>query len=313
MPRTERQIATFMAYYSTAPKEERAWALDHLAKQEKKTPAEIRAICDKYKDAVDLRRSAATPEELKEKVREETRAGLSTSEIHKKYGLSKSVIDRIKAAMRDNGENVPDGRFREEPTPEPEAKQPEAYPGQIYDNEPGQLVAVVKSAEQKQLDAAENDVKIFLPGEKDAAPKTDPEALREAVKESTEKLTQKANDIIDESVSETKAKNEALRKEIERQRENTLKIGRALLEPPVPGEPIPFTNSCGDQPCRKQCRGLWFAIRDQLADFLTNTFGAGTEVISERVETEYERIVIGVKTADGKKLRCTLRAEEDDE
>lgn len=304
MPRTERQIATFMAYYSTAPKDERAWALDHLAKQEKKTPAEIRAICDKYKDAVDLRRCAATPEELKEKVREETRAGLSTSEIHKKYGLSKSVIDRIKAAMRDNGENVPDGRFREEPTPEPEAKQPEAYPGQIYDNEP-----VDKPAEP----TVENDVKIFLPGERDAAPKTDVETLREAAKESAEKLVQKANDIIDESVSKIKAKNEALRKEIESQRENTLNIWNALSEPPVPGKPIPFTHSCGDQPCRKQCRGLWFAIRDQLADFLTNTFGAGTEVISERVETEYERIVIGVKTADGKKLRCTLRAEEDDE
>lgn len=303
MPRTERQIATFMAYYSTAPKDERAWALDHLAKQEKKTPAEIRAICDNYK-YVDLKRGAGAPEELKEKVREETRAGLSTSEIHKKYGLSKSVIDRIKAAMRDNGENVPDGRFREEPTPEPEAKQPEAYPGQIYDNEP-----VDKPAEP----TVENDVKIFLPGERDAAPKTDAETLREAAKESAEKLVQKANDIIDESVSKIKAKNEALRKEIERQRENTLKTWNALSEPPVPGEPIPFTNSCEVQPCRKQCRGLWFAIRDQLADFLTNTFGAGTEVISERVETEYERIVVGVKTADGKKLRCTLRAEEDDE
>ena len=56
--RTDKQIAEYMAYYKDKPKDERKWALENLAKLEKKSPAEIREICE---------REAGKPKQKEEK------------------------------------------------------------------------------------------------------------------------------------------------------------------------------------------------------------------------------------------------------
>lgn len=257
MPRTERQIATFMAYYSTAPKEERAWALDHLAKQEKRSPAEIHAICEKYKDNVDLRRSAPTPEELKERIKQETRAGLSTAEIHKKYGISKSVIDRIKSTMRESGEDVPDGRFKNTPTVDSEDRQPEAYPGQIYDNP-----------------VVENDVKIFLPGERDTAPKTDAE----------ESKFEKHIDELEKKLDDQKPEPPRTSEDFEVVQRRIPYKKPEIITPPKVGY--------GDE--------LWKTLAEHLAVFAAGSFGSGTKITSVYWNSREASANAEVVTVDGK-------------
>jgi transposase len=166
MARTERQIAEYVEYFRTAPKEERAWALERIAEQEHKSPAEIRAICEKYK-ALNLRKGVPAPDDLKEKIGEKILAGMSTPELTKKYGVSDNLVMRVRQELRDKGEKIPENRGGSPKTKiEPvikseeqkqleaiiEPKQPEAYPGQIYDDH-----------------EVEEDVKTYLPHEKSVA------------------------------------------------------------------------------------------------------------------------------------------------
>ena len=93
MPRTDRQIAEFMAYYSAAPKEEREWALKYLADRESKSPAEIRSIYEKYKESVNLRSGGSkAPDELIKRLKEEVASGISYKDVAKKYGVSLSLV-----------------------------------------------------------------------------------------------------------------------------------------------------------------------------------------------------------------------------
>ena len=62
MPRTERQIAEYMMYYNDTT--DRVAALEALARVEKKTPAEIRAICEKYAGMA-VKQGKPVPEEIK--------------------------------------------------------------------------------------------------------------------------------------------------------------------------------------------------------------------------------------------------------
>lgn len=349
MPRTDRQIAEYIEYYSKVPKKEREWALDNICKTENKTADEIRAIYEQYNGVVSLRKGAAMPDEFKELIRNKIREGMKGSDISEKYGVSGSAIGRLRADMVANCEKIPENRGKSSKKPEPERTEPteeetelnqqqaeqlhpEAYPGQIYDDEP----------------IVEEDVKVFIPGEQtgtfDAAADS-PIDVEKAENENCEKIREKTQETDNKNERIIEVKNEALREEIKRQRENTLKIWNALSEPPVPGDPIPVTHSCfndepkkpvplakalsdfadschnllfGEQEETKPENGtaracsqpsLWFALRDNLSEFLSGTFGAGTELTGESVEPDTERLVIRFRTADGKAMRCTLRSE----
>lgn len=128
MARTERQIAEFMEYYRTAPKDERVWALNHIARQEGKSPAEIRAIYEKFKGNVNLKKGkgAKAPEEFIGSIQKALLEGYSEPQIISMYGTSSTIVQRARKQMKDR--------------------------------EPVQLVAVVKSAEQEQLDTSELEV-----------------------------------------------------------------------------------------------------------------------------------------------------------
>lgn len=122
MPRTDKQIAEFMEYYSTAPKDERAWALDHLARQENKSIDEIQSICADYHH-INLRKGAQMPEELTDSIKNKVRSGMSNEDIVNNYGISTTTLTRIKKRMSDAGEDFPKqpkGRRKKEPESEPE-------------------------------------------------------------------------------------------------------------------------------------------------------------------------------------------------
>lgn len=128
MARTERQIAEFMAYYSTAPKEERTWALNHLARQEGKSPAEIRAIYEKFNGNVNLRKGAKAPEEFIGSIQKALREGYSEPQIITMYGTSSTIVQRARKLMKDQ---EPDEQMSDEK--KPTSFPSEAYPGQIGD------------------------------------------------------------------------------------------------------------------------------------------------------------------------------------
>ena len=147
MPRTERQIAEYVEYFRTAPKEERQWALERIAEQEHKSPAEIREICEKYK-LLNLRKGVPAPDDLKDKIGEKILSGMSTPEIREIYGVSENLIARVRQEIRDKGEKIPENRggspkMKIEPVIKSEGQKqleaiirprhPEAYPGQIGD------------------------------------------------------------------------------------------------------------------------------------------------------------------------------------
>lgn len=130
MPRTERQIAEYVEYFRTAPKEERKWALERIAEQEHKSPAEIRTICEKYK-LLNLRKGVPAPDDLKDKIGEKILDGMSTPEIREIYGVSENLIARVRQEIRDKGKKIPENRGGSKK--QEEERQPEAYPGQIGD------------------------------------------------------------------------------------------------------------------------------------------------------------------------------------
>ena len=166
MPRSERQIAEYVEYFRTAPKEERQWALERIAEQEHKSPAEIREICEKYK-LLNLRKGVPAPDDLKDKIGEKILDGMSTPEIREIYGVSENLVLRVRQELRDKGEKIPENRggspktkiepvIKSEEQKQLEAiigpRHPEAYPGQIYDDP-----------------EVEEDVKTYLPHEKSVA------------------------------------------------------------------------------------------------------------------------------------------------
>lgn len=108
MARTERQIAEFMEYYSTAPKEERTWALEHIAYQENKSPAEIRAIYEKYHRNVNLRKGAKAPEEFIGSIQKAIREGYSEPQIIKMYGTSSTITQRARKLMKEQEAEKPE-------------------------------------------------------------------------------------------------------------------------------------------------------------------------------------------------------------
>lgn len=172
--RTDKQIAEYMAYYKDKPKDERKWALENLAKLEKKSPAEIRAICEKQaqrgkeklcpepeKTKSVCGRPSFT-EEKKNEIKAELLAGGSLSSVAEECNVSTTTVGRIRVGLVKEG-LLPSGRHsspkkEEEPKPEEKTvadveKSPEAYPGQIYDAEP----------------IVEEDVKTYIPHENDFA------------------------------------------------------------------------------------------------------------------------------------------------
>lgn len=106
--RTDKQIAQFMEFYRTAPKDERAWALDHIARQEGKSPAEIRAIYEKFHRNVDLKKGAKAPEEFIGSIQKAIREGYSEPQIIKMYGTSSTITQRARKLMKEQEAEKPE-------------------------------------------------------------------------------------------------------------------------------------------------------------------------------------------------------------
>lgn len=106
--RTDKQIAQFMEFYRTAPKDERAWALDHIARQENKSPAEIRAIYEKFHRNVDLKKGAKAPEEFIGSIQKAIREGYSEPQIIKMYGTSSTITQKARKLMKEQEAEKPE-------------------------------------------------------------------------------------------------------------------------------------------------------------------------------------------------------------
>lgn len=160
--RTDKQIAEYMAYYKDKPKDERKWALENLAKLEKKSPAEICEICEraaKSKQKEEKKpKNGGRPMIPRDEIRAELLAGGTLCSVAEKLGISSTTVGRIRLEMVKEG-LLKAGR----PYPgRKKDKQPEAYPGQINDDE----------------SEIEDDVKAYVPGEI----KTEPPSASECKK-----------------------------------------------------------------------------------------------------------------------------------
>lgn len=170
MPRTDKQIADYMKYYAGRGNKELQWALENLAKVEGKTPAEIREICEreatkKPKAEKKPRNEGGRPMLPRDEIRAELLAGGTLMSVSEKLGVSHSTVGRERLLMVKEG-LLKAGR----PYPgKKKDRQPEAYPGQISDDEP----------------EIEDDVKAYVPGEIRTEPKepTQPETPWKALSE----------------------------------------------------------------------------------------------------------------------------------
>ena len=156
MPRTDREIAEYMKYYAGRGNKELQWAIENLAKVEGKTPAEIREICErkatkKPKAEKKPKNEGGRPMLPRDEIRAELLAGGTLFSVAEKLGISSTTVGRIRLEMVKEGLLKP-GR----PYPgRKKDRQPEAYPGQISDDEP----------------EIEDDVKAYVPGENKTEPK----------------------------------------------------------------------------------------------------------------------------------------------
>ncbi len=94
MPRTDKQIAQYMAYYST--QKERKWALDNLCRVEHKTPEEIRDICERYNvEGAEKMGKSKYSEELKQRILAAKREGKTAAVIAGEVGLTQKQVENI--------------------------------------------------------------------------------------------------------------------------------------------------------------------------------------------------------------------------
>lgn len=115
MPRTDKEIAAFMEYYNGI---DRKWALEHLARTEGKTPAEIREICEKIKSGKEVKNvQHKFSDEMKADVVEMHENGIPPGDIADKHHITKQQVMGIISGMKAKSKKA----------------QPEAYPNQIYD------------------------------------------------------------------------------------------------------------------------------------------------------------------------------------
>lgn len=99
MPRTDREIFEYMRYYNTT--EDRKWTLENLCRVERKTPEEIRAICDKFRNKEE--QEVAKPkfsDELKEAVLADKASGMKTGDVAERHGLAAKQVENICTAHR---------------------------------------------------------------------------------------------------------------------------------------------------------------------------------------------------------------------
>ena len=94
MPRTDRQIAEYMAYYNATP--DRQAALETLAATENKSVAEIMAICAKYHENEIRGQRIPLPDDIRDIIRDELRAGDQYAVIIKRHNVSHSTVQRIR-------------------------------------------------------------------------------------------------------------------------------------------------------------------------------------------------------------------------
>ena len=155
MPRTPKQIAEYIDYYKDKPKAERDWAMKNLEEIEGKPLKEL--IAYSRRDGIRCRKTLS--DDTKEQIRETIRAGVLNKDICEQFEVNHNTVTRIKNAMRQEGEVLPETRGRRPREEKPAEKQPEAYPGQIYDDEP----------------FVEDDVKAYIPHETEIAGDCKPE------------------------------------------------------------------------------------------------------------------------------------------
>ena len=140
MPRTDEQIAEYLSYY--AQQGRRQWAIDTLVQTEGKTAEEIMHIWrgGRVKRAAQSRtpKSKYSDEFLKN-VEADRAAGMTYKDLADTYRMPLKQINSIMSTIRQK-------KKKASPT-----REPEAYPEQIYDDEPEPIV--------------ESDVKVFIPGE----------------------------------------------------------------------------------------------------------------------------------------------------
>ena len=183
MPRTDKQIADYMKYYAGRGNKVLQWALENLAKVEGKTPAEIREICEreatkKPKAEKKPRNEGGRPMIPRDEIRAELLAGGTLCSVAEKLGISSTTVGRIwlemvKEGLLKAGRPYP-GRKKD--------RQPEAYPGQINDDEPeieddvkAYVPGEIRTEPEREKPEIEDDVKAYIPHETEIAGDCKPE------------------------------------------------------------------------------------------------------------------------------------------
>ena len=264
--RTPKEIAEYIDYYKDKPKAEREWALKNLEKIEGKPLKEL--IEYSRRDGIRCRKTLS--DDIKEQIKQAVRAGVSNLDIIADFGVSHNTVTRIKNAMRQEGEVLPETRGRrpreEQPAEkQPAEKQPEAYPGQINDDEP----------------IVEDDVQAYVRGEIKTEPPTasdckKPEVIDEPPAVRISNAFQNLADSLHTALFGEPPDDEPEEEEIEEEK-----------EPEQPETP-------------------WKALSEQICDFAVGTFGAGTRITSVFWSEDDSTATVCMKTPDDRIIQITM-------
>lgn len=159
MPRTDEQIAEYVRYY--AKNNQRKWAVEMMTKTEGKTAEEIEHICNVENGKVGAQTRVRMPpkysDEFLEAVAADRDAGMSYKDIADKYKMPLKTINSIFVIISRRNKKAAEAEMKQQEQAVKEllrdafSREPEAYPGQINDDEPEPVI--------------ESDVKVFIPGE----------------------------------------------------------------------------------------------------------------------------------------------------
>lgn len=118
MPRTDKQIADYVIYYSS--RTDRKWALENLCRLEKKTPEDIVAICRKFNVRKEVEEVAQKfCDEMKSKILKDREAGASVGDLAEEHDLDKTQIYSI---LKDERKKAKKAAEKVEPEQEPTTK-----------------------------------------------------------------------------------------------------------------------------------------------------------------------------------------------
>ena len=332
MPRTDKEIAEYVRYY--AKNNQRKWAVEMMTKTEGKTAEEIEHICNVENGKVGAQTSVRKPpkysDEFLDAVAADRDAGMSYKDIADKYKMPVKTINSIMAIISHRKKKAAEPEMKQQEQAVKElsrdaiSREPEAYPGQIYDDEPEPIVEsvdetvdktaepAVKELSRDAIEARRQYQKEWRAANKDKVREYNRKFCKKRAAQSatTQTDNETAEPVVESDVKVFIPGELPTDEVIELDVPEPVKLPYIpykkpeIIEPPIARACTTDDSNTIKPPLPR--KSVWFAIRDELRDTAFGMFGHGTELIAENVHID-QHAEVQVRTPDGETIILTVR------